>query len=393
MAAGLVMASTCERSREATFAVPDSVGVEMVVTDVPLWDTEDAWRLGAIPTIQIGRTEGDAPYLFEDIRSAFLLDDGQLVVGDGLTKEIRFFDSGGSHLRTVGREGNGPGEFLTLDWMDACGEGIYVMDRRQRRVTSLGLDGELLGTLSLTEPGSERGAYRSGCGPGGRLLIAGWGELPITPPATGIALYRQDAPVWLVDPQGHLLVEVGEYISSERVYTINPLTGGRGDWPHPFGREVVFALDQERLYVGASERLQVEVRNHEGDLLRILRGPDVDLSIGPERISAYRSLEFARPDSILRGFLEDHDMPMPEGMPAYTRFVVDPMGDLWVERFDWPTEEVNRWGIFSADGDFRGHLDMPQRVRLMDVARDHVVGVSEDHLGVERVVVHRLYRN
>ena len=86
-------------------------------------------------------------------------------------------------------------------------------------------------------------------------------------------------------------------------------------------------------------------------------------------------------------------MPMPPGMPAYTQFVLDPRGSLWVRRFAVAPMEPERWGVFSAEGEFFGHLTMPGGFRLMDVARDAVIGVSEDEVGVERLELYHLQRN
>lgn len=395
-AAAIVAVVACVDSPRTSpsFAVSDSAGVEVVFTRVPIWASGRPWTLEPAPSLRIGVVEGDGPQLFEDIRDVVLLDDGRIVVADGLSREIRFFHADGAHDQTAGGFGQGPGEFENLYWVDVCGEGLYAFDNRQRRVSVWSLEGELQETFALLEPTSDRVPYKSRCGPGGQFVIAGWGERrPPDDTSAPIVLYQQEAPLWLVDPATESVEELGKYISSERVFSVNPVTGGRGSGPHPFGRSVVFTLDRKRVFVGASERLQVEVRSHGGRLLRILRGPEVDLTISSEIIGHYRSVEVSRSDSILRNRLEENDMPIPPLMPAYTRFILDPLGNLWVERFTGPWPEHTRWGVFSAAGEFYGHLDMPEGFRLMDVANDRVVGVSEDEFEVERVDVYLLHRN
>ena len=285
--AGLVaVACFGDSRREPSFAVSDSAGVELVVTQVPVWSSGHRWMLEPTPTLRIGLTEGDDPYLFEDIRGVVLLDDGRIVVADGLSREVRFFDARGTYLLTAGGPGQGPGEFADLSWLGRCGEGLYAFDRRQRRVNVLSLEGELRGTAPVLEPEANRVAYRSRCGPDGKMVISGWGETRRRNPAADVVLFQQGAPVWLIDPSNGQAAKLGEYISSERVVTMH---GGSG--PHPFGRSVVFTLDRERVFIGTSERLQVEVRDHEGKLQRIFRGPDADLVISPETIAHYRSIQ------------------------------------------------------------------------------------------------------
>ncbi len=380
--------------REApSFAVSDSVGVEIVVTAVPTWDGGGGWTVDTAASVRIGMAEGDAPYLFEDIIGVVSLDDGGIAIGDGLTKEIRFFDARGAHARTVGGAGQGPQEFQYLAWLGLCGEGLYVFDYVRHRVSVWSQEGEYEETFQLREPGSERMPYQSGCGPKGNLVVTGWGKPRGSKRGLAFELYKQEAPLWLIDRSTGTTEEVGQYISSERVFTTNPITGGTGHWQHPFGRGVVFTLDGQHLFVGSSERLQIEVRDFGGRLLSILRGPDVDLSITDADIEQYRSLSFARPDSILRRRLEEQDMPMPPAKPAYTKFLVDPAGNLWVKRFALNSMQPEQWGVFSAAGRFYGHVEMPEGFRLANVTADQVIGVAEDDVGVERVEMRRLNRS
>lgn len=52
--------------------------------------------------------------MFQRIVSVARGEEGNLVVADAGWGEIRVFDSGGEHVRTIGREGEGPGEFQSL---------------------------------------------------------------------------------------------------------------------------------------------------------------------------------------------------------------------------------------------------------------------------------------
>lgn len=61
-----------------------------------------------------------------------------------------------------------------------------------------------------------------------------------------------------------------------------------GSEPHPFGRSVVFAGRGDQLLVGGAERLQIEVRSLDGELLEIHRGPDAELVIDETFLSSYR---------------------------------------------------------------------------------------------------------
>lgn len=384
--AAVLLAGCGRGTRSSGFAVADSADAEVVSTPRQVWDGSNGWSVDPEPDIRIGLSDGDPAYLFENVVGVALLAGRGFVVADGMANDVRYFDAHGTHVRTVGGTGQGPGELESEDWLGVCGDGVWVFDRRQSRVTSWTLSGDFRLTFPLHDPGGVAMPYESACGPTGRIVTVGWGERKGR--RTALRLYQQEAPVELVDPETGEVIHVGQYISSERVGT-----SGGGSGPHPFGRGVVFALNQERLFIGNAERLQVQVRDHDGKLLSIWRGPDEDLEITSDDIARYRGLEFSRPDSLIRQGLEKSQMPMPSGKPAYTKFLVDDGGNLWVKRFAIDDSAPEGWGVFAADGRFLGHLTMPDQFHLMDVADSLVAGVSVGELGVERVEVHHLARN
>ena len=123
-----------------------------------------------------------------------------------------------------------------------------------------------------------------------------------------------------------------------------------------------------------------------------MRGPDDELSITDSFLAEYRSAQLSRVDSMGRAGLEDAGMLMPPAMPAFTNFLLDSEGNLWVKRFHPPWEEGNRWGVFSPDGEFYGNVDMPIGLDVMDITGDYVLGVTRDDLDVERVELLALRR-
>lgn len=373
------------------FAVADSAGVEVVATSVPVWTAEPGWSVAPQPSVTIGQLEGDPPYLFSNIASVLGLPDGSILVADGQTAELRFFDEDGMFRRSVGGRGEGPGEYSDIAWAAQCGQGLQVLDRRNRRLTMLTSSGELLGTAPLVDPVTGSVPYRSRCGRDGSLVIAGWGEHPAMQPDVTFDFYAQEAPVyWLSSPEADP-IPLGDYVSSERILTYNPSRGSGGSAPHPFGRAVAFAVGAS-IYIGNADRLQVEERDRAGRLLRLMRGPDDDLIIDEAFLYSWRATQLAPRDSARRAQLEANEMPMPPRAPAYTEVRIDPLGYIWVERFQVPWSAQNRWGVFSPTGEFLGHLTLPAGFQLMDVSENRVLGVNRDEFDVERVEVYALDR-
>jgi len=60
---------------------------------------------------EIGLEEGDENYIFERIVDADVDDEGRIYVLDFSACNVRIFSPEGKHIRTIGRKGQGPGEF------------------------------------------------------------------------------------------------------------------------------------------------------------------------------------------------------------------------------------------------------------------------------------------
>jgi len=92
--------------------------------------------------LQIGVIEGDKAYEFDNVVGALVLANGEVVVADGRSNELRFFDARGQHRRTAGRGGGGPGEFRFLNRLYPYGsDSLLVADFAKPGVVVLDLAG------------------------------------------------------------------------------------------------------------------------------------------------------------------------------------------------------------------------------------------------------------
>ena len=88
--------------------------------------------LDTVPALVIMDTiPGAEPKLLRPT-GATVLSNGNLVVVDQWGASVRFFDPSGELCRTVGRQGQGPGEFTGPNWLGRCGpEEVFVWDYMQ----------------------------------------------------------------------------------------------------------------------------------------------------------------------------------------------------------------------------------------------------------------------
>ena len=107
----VLLLASCHRDAELdspTLPI-DSVGVRIVESDPSSSDA--TCTIGDEPSVVIGDDETDERQWFSSIPGAGRLSDGSIVAADRATGEVRVYDETGGHLRSMGRMGEGPGEF------------------------------------------------------------------------------------------------------------------------------------------------------------------------------------------------------------------------------------------------------------------------------------------
>lgn len=111
---------------------------------------EETWSVSGLPLLEIGVREGEEPYQLDRARGSVRLDDGRIVVADGGSQELRFFDKSGRYLKAVGGDGEGPGEFrFPARVRKVGGDSLLVWDQRLQRVSFFDLQGEFLGAETI----------------------------------------------------------------------------------------------------------------------------------------------------------------------------------------------------------------------------------------------------
>ncbi|WP_420632623.1 6-bladed beta-propeller [Candidatus Palauibacter sp.] len=89
--------------------VTDTIGNTIVVRTV----SGSQWGADAtlVPELSIGEMDGPDEYLFGSIASVAVDDDRNVYVFDQQAQNVRIYDPEGGYMRTLGRPGQGPGEW------------------------------------------------------------------------------------------------------------------------------------------------------------------------------------------------------------------------------------------------------------------------------------------
>ncbi|MDE2803660.1 MAG: hypothetical protein OXN18_00790 [Gemmatimonadota bacterium] len=364
----------------------DSAGAEIVDATRPLWGDSSPWSVDPEPLVDLTLAGSGTPHEFFRVRSVKRRPDGSLVVGDGGSREVRLFSATGEFLGSFGGQGDGPGEFRSLQAIDNAGDTLLALGRG--RVTVAAPDLTVVRTFSLA-PFTNNLHYLSG----GAILTESYSPGPQGNVPNEVN--RHAEPLILFDLEGVRIDSIGETRGTESyAYARDGMVAGA---PPLFGKTSHIAVLGQRIFRGSAITMQVEELDMTGSPVRILRIPGYPLDLSDAQVAAERDARLGRfrpgSTSVFRRLAED--LPDATTRPAYSEILVDPSGAIWLELFrgESEQEQPREWLVLDADGTWLGTVEVPRRFTVMEIAMDAVLGVREDELDVEHPQVLRLTRN
>ncbi|HLL45570.1 MAG TPA: hypothetical protein VK399_02635 [Longimicrobiaceae bacterium] len=393
----LLLAALCacseDRGSGSSFAARDSAGIRIAENGA---GTGAAWTVSAAPTVEIGTFEGEPAYQLYQAVSAARLGDGRIVVANGGTKEVRYYGPDGRHLKSVGGDGEGPGEFRSIHWVGALpGDSVAAWDPIQKRITVLDPRGGVARMSKTTAIPGMVPQVRGVLADGSLVLTSGFN----TAAMMGERGVRRDTATYLrVGRDGSVRDTLGRFPGMENYVDMNKEGGSTNFTVRqlPFGRQAVAAGGGERLYVGTGEAgYEVRVYRADGALERIVRRAHQPLPVTPEDIAEYKRtlVTYGLDANARRQYDRSLDaMPYPATMPPYVDMLVDAGGSLWVEDARRPADPQPSWTVFDAEGKVLATVRLPDRLNLQAAGPDWVLGTFRDDDEIEHVRVYGLRR-
>ena len=369
---------------EAT--VRDSAGI-VIVESQRQGARQATWEVASEPHWVVGELEGADAYLFNRVAGAMEVGGGQVVVANGGTNELRFYDEQGQWTQTLGGEGQGPGEFEYLRALERCHPGGFVAFDLNWQKNAYLMDGTFVEKAVLRAPSGVT-PYSLACDDRGYFLILGWGRA-LSSDGPLLGFYQAHDRLVLSDDQGEVRAELGERLVSERIGTSS------GSRPHPAGRATRLAIHDGRLFVGSGETFEVEIWRLDGTLERLVRGPRLTLEVTDSLKQRYMDTQLAQSaDEQRRAALRSSiaEWEWPASVPAFTDLRVDETGVVWVKRFKIDPEEAEAWSLLDEERGYLGDVRLPRGQELLSIGSEYLLVLMKDEIDVERVGKLTLHR-
>ena len=375
----------------------DSAGVLIVENTRPAWsDSERVW-LATNPRLAIGNNT-DSAYRFRQVRGVMLLADGRIAVADGASLQLRMFSPQGRFLSASAGKGTGPGQLLNMHWVRHLSGDTIAVDAGFSTLALYSNTGHFVRTVALSPPEGSTAE---------RLLLVevlnnGVGvaaPLPHPTPRTIGSRWTDSLALRLVAGSKDSVRDLGmfPYLEFEQVSS-----GPTPVWLSAIG---VFAAGDDRFYAGFGNRYAIRVYTSKGNLQSIIRR-----SWRPEPITAddweHWVVEWSKLWVKATGAERDREVqkvreePWAEELPAFSQFIVDPSGRLWVRGAHWQDAigagsladipaVPSTWSVFDVRGRWLGDVGMPAGFQPFEIGTDYVTGIRRTD-GVNQVVIYDL---
>lgn len=347
------------------------------------------WHLEEV--VRIGAPNGVGPEVFGRIADVEIGPDGNIYVVDQQAAEVRSFDLEGNHVRTIGREGEGPGEFQSPSAAAFSPSGVlWVADGQ--RYTSFGREGELrnvytTGIRGSLRPGQLRAPVEGQLvdlaflrvredGVDGSVRVRGLGP---------------GAVVWSFSDSA-VLVDSVAFGDDWRPPSLTQTRGGTTtSMVVPEAPQRVFEpSERDIIWTGIGDDYAVHAVTMEGDTVLTVRR-----EVSPEPLTEGDSDRLHRWLERMgeQGFATDRSQ-LPQYYPFFDRIVAADDGTVWLYR-EWA--EGGFFDVFDESGRYLGevrtHLNAGPFGTHPSISGEHVAGVVLDSLDVPRVEVFRIVRN
>ncbi len=344
---------------------------------------------GALPSTSSVRF-GDELMEYDGVVSVVPLRAGGIVVANGGTTQIRFFDRNGRLVREVGRGGGGPGEYMDIGGVVALpGDTLLVWDGIARRATVLTPAGAYVRAFALEAPFEGGGSVTRVVALASGDVLIGFSEVRTTAPSASARSFGERLVQFSSTGQRRTGTELRLASSDRFVQTVPPEFGGVAYWDLAFGRTLTVQPTASGVAIGDGTSWEIEVRSSPEYATRSRHRLDrTPALVTPADIAAFRERALRGERGASRVIAERmvDEMPFPKSQPAYVRFNTDEHDNLWIEDYLTRRDSTAVWYRLSPATRRAVAIRMPPRFEPFAFAEGLVLGVLRDQDDVERVV-------
>lgn len=357
------------------------------------------WIVNLRPESAYGWLEGEPDSEFSAVVGVVHGPNERIAVADRALATITVLAADGSVVVTMGRGGDGPGEFRRLAGIVAGGEDrIVAFDGEHQRMSEWTFDGSLLEDTRLSRTGVARRIGEVGRFADGRWYAREGDRMVAADPGgvgrDTVGFHRLDGDGVV----GEALARVPGSLSSQ--FVVEGMSGIRGAL---FSPRALGALRGNCLLLAAGDEPVVRIFDQTGTPRGELR-----LDIPVDRVTeehrgrwiaaSVATAERAMggeivPEAVRMIEVMGEAIGMAERVPFANDLIVDELGYIWIQSWQLPDGTGSpEWRVFTKTGRGIGTVRLPEGLRALHISAEAVTAVRTDELGRQFVQVHGLER-
>jgi hypothetical protein len=340
---------SCSKSPENAASVEVVDGIELVHnTAVPLHPEKS---LSLEEELAIGGDDGDNALIVE--AGYFIVDkDGTFYIANRRDFNIKVFDKEGNYLHTIGKKGEGPGEFQYVGYITFLLDGrLLVMDQRAQRTSLFESSGEFISSHQWKKRYSQL-VLTTNASYFVQELVREEGADPLA---------ERRLVIDEIDLDGNEINSFGEFKLPE--FKTLDVGGGVIVISVPHSPRSIFTGDlwNQNIYHCLNSQYLIEVYDPQGNILRKIDRPYEPLPFTSEDKKNFLARYERRPDERMKKLVEGMDFPSVKNVTS--KMFTDDQGNLWIQTLEQREEgeiSFTAFDIFDKDGfyDSRVWLDV-----------------------------------
>ncbi len=343
----MMLVSCGEQKAEWKGTIEEVDGVTVIKNPkLPMYG-EDVF--GLEKELIIGEAEGREEYMFSEIGTIVVDDEERIYISDRKETHIKVFDKNGVYLITIGRKGQGPGEFERISGLQITHQQeLLVFDMNMRRLSFFTVDGKLIDTLSI----SELRPFE--------ININSKRNFIITSFALDLMTNQSISELKIYDADLSLLKTIATP-SPSNIY-------------NPFDSFFIWKLAKnDNIVYSYNETYELQVLDSEGEIIKkILKDYDPIKITKEEKQEAEK--KYSPPNKI----------EYPQFRPAYRYFTLDDEGRIFVETYEGLIGEKGfYYNVFDKEGRYIAKL--PLMVKPQIWKKKKLYTIEEDEEGYQFV--------
>jgi len=324
---------------------------------------DDLFATGHVRLVQeLCVTDKDLPEnaLFQNPRSVAIDSRGSVYVSDFDANHIKVFNPNGKFLKTIGRQGQGPGDLSGPSCIEISGERIVVWEAMNRRFSILDMKGALIRTAKGVH-GPQGDLLRLKALPDGRFVA--FVEKGLPEGFQGRLPEERHYAVLLLTADLEVKTAIFEQKIANRRWTRHPETKGLIQIGFPYHPRIDADISlQGMVAIGLNQSYDIGLFDPDKGRIAAASRPYTPIKLEErdkqDHFSQFRMVVFTEGEKRIVNRAPDYFVKgteFPDVLPPYRNLIFDGRGRLWVQVFT-PERATNVFDIFDAAGRFLNRI-------------------------------------